>query len=198
MSVRWTASWKRAAPAAASSPWATIFVLLVAQDVHERYLTTRMFTTTLPWTVALILVLGAAGGGLMSRNMLRRLDAINRTSGEIIKGDLTRRVPLTGSGDEFDDLAENLNRMLDRIERLLRGPARGHRQRGARPAHAAEPPAQPAGGIGGAAERGRRALFDKYGGRDRARHRRDRPVDRHLQRPAADRRDRCRAPTAPR
>ena len=53
--------------------------------------------------------------------MLRRLDAINRTSGEIIAGDLTRRVPLTGSGDEFDVLAENLNRMLDRIERLMKG-----------------------------------------------------------------------------
>lgn len=97
------------------------FVLLVAQDVHERYLITRMFTTTLPWTVALILLLGAAGGALMSRNMLRRLDAINRTSNEIMKGDLTRRVPLSGSDDEFDELADNLNRMLDRIERLMRG-----------------------------------------------------------------------------
>ena len=97
------------------------FALLVAQDVHDRYLTERMFTTTLPWTVLLILVLGAAGGGLMSRNMLRRLDTINRTSGEIIAGDLTRRVPLTGSGDEFDALSENLNRMLDRIERLMKG-----------------------------------------------------------------------------
>ncbi|HEY0265262.1 MAG TPA: HAMP domain-containing sensor histidine kinase [Rhizomicrobium sp.] len=97
------------------------FVLLVAQDVHDRYLTERMFTTTLHWTVALILVLGLLGGGLMSRNMLRRLDTINRTSGEIIAGDLTRRVPLTGSGDEFDALAENLNRMLDRIERLMKG-----------------------------------------------------------------------------
>ena len=57
----------------------------------------------------------------MSRNMLRRLDAINRTSGEIIAGDLTRRVPVSGSGDEFDVLAENLNRMLDRIERLMKG-----------------------------------------------------------------------------
>jgi signal transduction histidine kinase len=34
---------------------------------------------------------------------------------------LTRRVPLTGSGDEFDALSENLNRMLDRIERLMKG-----------------------------------------------------------------------------
>lgn len=97
------------------------FVLLVAQDVHERFLTTRMFSTTLPWTVGLILVLGLLGGALMSRNMLRRLDIINRTSGEIMAGNLTRRVPLTGRGDEFDMLAENLNRMLDRIERLMRG-----------------------------------------------------------------------------
>src|SRR5258708_33452173 len=97
------------------------FALLVAQDVHDRYLTERMFTTTLPWTVVLILILGTAGGALISHNMLRRLDAINRTSGEIIAGDLTRRVRLAGSGDEFDVLAENLNRMLDRIERLMKG-----------------------------------------------------------------------------
>src|SRR6185437_1666088 len=97
------------------------FKLLVAQDVHDRYLTERMFTTTLPWTVLLILFLGTVGGALMSRNMLRRLDIINRTSGEIIAGDLSRRVPLVGSGDEFDVLAENLNRMLDRIERLMKG-----------------------------------------------------------------------------
>jgi signal transduction histidine kinase len=97
------------------------FQLLVAEDVHDRDLTERMFTTTLPWTVILILFLGTVGGALLGRNMLRRLDTINRTSGEIIAGDLTRRVPLTGSGDEFDVLAENLNRMLDRIERLMKG-----------------------------------------------------------------------------
>ena len=102
-------------------PLAADFMILVAQDVHDRYLTERMFTTTLPWTVLLILVLGTVGGALMSRNMLRRLDIINRTSGDIMRGDLTRRVPLNGSGDEFDTLAENLNRMLDRIERLMKG-----------------------------------------------------------------------------
>ncbi len=97
------------------------FFLLVAQDVQDRYLTQRMFTTTLPWTVVLILVLGLAGGALMSRNMLQRLDSINRTSGEIFAGDLSRRVPVGSAHDEFDALAENLNRMLDRIERLMKG-----------------------------------------------------------------------------
>jgi signal transduction histidine kinase len=97
------------------------FYLLVAEDVHDRDLTQRMFTTTLPWTVGLILLLGLLGGGLMSRNMLRRLDSINRTSGEIIAGNLTRRVAVSGAHDEFDVLAINLNRMLDRIERLMKG-----------------------------------------------------------------------------
>jgi hypothetical protein len=46
---------------------------------------------------------------------------INNTSREIMAGDLTRRIPVAGSADEFDTLAENLNRMLDRIERLMRG-----------------------------------------------------------------------------
>jgi hypothetical protein len=81
----------------------------------------RLFTTTVPWTLALMLLLGLIGGGLISRNMLARLDSINRTSKEIIAGDLSRRVPLSGNQDEFDTLAENLNRMLDRIERLMSG-----------------------------------------------------------------------------
>jgi signal transduction histidine kinase len=97
------------------------FQLLVARDVDERYKTQRLFTTTLPWTVALMLLLGLAGGALLSRNLLRRLDSINRTSREIMAGDLTRRLPLTQAGDEFDTLAGNLNRMLERTERLMKG-----------------------------------------------------------------------------
>ena len=97
------------------------FNLLVARDVHERYETQRLLTTTLPWSVGLMLLLGLAGGALMSRNLLTRLDSINNTSHEIMEGDLSRRVPVTGSGDEFDTLATNLNGMLERIERLMHG-----------------------------------------------------------------------------
>jgi hypothetical protein len=96
-------------------------LLLVAQDVHDRDLMQQLFSTTVPWTLALMLLLGLAGGALIGRNMLARLDSINRTSKEIIAGDLSRRVPVTTSHDEFDTLAENLNRMLDRIERLMSG-----------------------------------------------------------------------------
>jgi signal transduction histidine kinase len=97
------------------------FRLLVGRDVHERYLIQRLFTTTLPWTVGLMLLLGLVGGAVLSRNMLARLEAINRTSREIMAGDLSRRVPVHQAKDEFDTLAANLNLMLDRIERLMRG-----------------------------------------------------------------------------
>jgi hypothetical protein len=95
--------------------------LLVARDVHERHRIETLFTTLLPWSVGLTILLGLVGGLIVSRRFLARLDAINRTSREIIAGDLSKRVPMSAAGDEFDDLAGHLNRMLDRIERLLRG-----------------------------------------------------------------------------
>ena len=40
-------------------------------------------------------------------------------SQQIMAGDLSRRVPVNGSGDELDRLAASLNAMLDRIENLM-------------------------------------------------------------------------------
>ena len=98
------------------------FQLLVARDVHERYETERLFTTTLPWSVGLMLLLGLVGGALMSRNLLARLDVINRTSREIMAGDLSRRVPRQPvAATSSTRSPQNLNRMLDRIERLMHG-----------------------------------------------------------------------------
>ena len=97
------------------------YLLLVARDVSERHLMRRLFTTTLPWSVGLMLVFGLGGGVFLSRNVLRRLDTINRTTAEIIAGDFSRRVPVTAADDEFDSLAENMNRMLERTERLMKG-----------------------------------------------------------------------------
>ena len=43
-------------------------------------------------------------------------------------GDLCGRLPVAGTGDELDRLAENLNAMLERIEALMRGLQGGLRQ----------------------------------------------------------------------
>src|SRR5229473_2877453 len=95
--------------------------LLVGRDLHDAQAFRSRITRTLAWAALLTLALGVAGGLFMTRNMLARVEAVNRTSARIIHGDLTQRVPLTGSGDEFNQLAGNLNAMLDQIERLMAG-----------------------------------------------------------------------------
>ncbi|MFQ5954044.1 MAG: HAMP domain-containing protein, partial [Kiloniellales bacterium] len=97
------------------------FRLLVGRDMYPRDRFQAGMTRSLTWAVAITLGLGLAGGLIMSRNMLRRLESINRAAGRIIEGDLHERVPVSGRDDEFDRLAANLNRMLDRIERLMAG-----------------------------------------------------------------------------
>ena len=97
------------------------FHLLVGRDLRDANLFRSSMVKTLTWASVLTLGLGVIGGLFMTRNMLRRVDAVNRTSERIIHGDFSQRVPLSGAGDEFDQLATNLNAMLDQIERLMAG-----------------------------------------------------------------------------
>jgi signal transduction histidine kinase len=66
-------------------------------------------------------VLGLAGGFFVSRRVLSRIDAMTGTAQTIMAGDLSGRLPVAGSGDELDRLANNVNAMLDRIVALMRG-----------------------------------------------------------------------------
>ncbi|MBE0692805.1 MAG: HAMP domain-containing histidine kinase [Aquamicrobium sp.] len=76
---------------------------------------------------ALVLAFGMMGVGALliwffvGRAALRRIDAVSQASRRIMGGDLSGRLPVTGSGDEFDRLSENLNVMLARIARLNDG-----------------------------------------------------------------------------
>jgi signal transduction histidine kinase len=71
------------------------------------------------WAFIGVVILGVAGGLLLSRGVHRRLAAITGTAEAIIDGDLARRVPVQGSEDDLDRLALTLNRMLDRISSLM-------------------------------------------------------------------------------
>jgi signal transduction histidine kinase len=76
---------------------------------------------------ALMLAVGMMGlGGLLiwffvGRAALKRIDGVSEASRRIMGGDLTGRLPVTGAGDEFDRLSENLNTMLARIAMLNEG-----------------------------------------------------------------------------
>jgi signal transduction histidine kinase len=76
---------------------------------------------------ALMVALGIMGLGALAiwyfvgRRALKRIDSVSEASAHIMEGDLTRRLPVTGAGDEFDRLSENLNAMLARIASLNEG-----------------------------------------------------------------------------
>jgi signal transduction histidine kinase len=64
-------------------------------------------------------ILGLAGGYGLGRGMGRRIAAITGAAEAIIDGDLSRRVPARGPGDDLDHLVATFNRMLDRIQALM-------------------------------------------------------------------------------
>ncbi|MFN4230671.1 HAMP domain-containing sensor histidine kinase [Parvibaculum sp.] len=97
------------------------FYLLVGRDVQERREIENLITNALIWAIGLTIALGLVGGLFMSRNMLARVDDINRSSRDIMEGDLSQRLPIAGTGDELDQLGLNLNAMLDQIEALMIG-----------------------------------------------------------------------------
>jgi signal transduction histidine kinase len=95
--------------------------LLVGRDIRELVQTEALIRRGLIWGLGVATALGLLGGLLMSRRINHRIDVINRASREIMAGDLGRRIPERGTGDEFDELSHQLNSMLDRIEELMQG-----------------------------------------------------------------------------
>lgn len=93
--------------------------LLVGRDVEDRIAVQQLLINAILTGGGLIVVIGVLGGFALSRWTLARLEGINRATRLIMSGDLSRRIALEGTGDEFDELAANLNRMLERIERLV-------------------------------------------------------------------------------
>jgi len=95
--------------------------LLVGRDIRELEEVRSLVLGAIAWGLALTAGLAALGGLTMSWRTAKRIESINETSREIMRGDLSQRVPTRGSGDDFDQLAENLNAMLERIQALMSG-----------------------------------------------------------------------------
>jgi signal transduction histidine kinase len=97
------------------------FRMLVGRDLGERDQFRAIIGRALGWAVALMIGLALVSWFFVSRRVLKRIDSVTATSRRIMAGDLTGRLEITGTGDEFDRLADSLNAMLERIEHLLHG-----------------------------------------------------------------------------
>jgi signal transduction histidine kinase len=94
-------------------------VLFVGRDIEDLHRFAGTMGQVALGGLALLLALGIGAGLLISRSMLGRIEAITEASRTIMAGDLSKRLPLKGSGDELDRLSASLNAMLARIEELL-------------------------------------------------------------------------------
>ncbi|ESY97737.1 ATP-binding protein [Mesorhizobium sp. LNHC209A00] len=96
-------------------------IMLVGRDLGEP----ERFRAVIRRSLMLALGMMALGGILIwffvGRAALKRIDGVSEASRRIMGGDLSGRLPVTGTGDEFDRLSENLNAMLARIATLNEG-----------------------------------------------------------------------------
>ncbi len=93
--------------------------LLVGRDISELDHFTDHIRLALGSSLALIFVITGVATILVTRRTVGRIEEINATSRHIMQSGLDKRIPLRGSHDEWDRVAENLNLMLDRIETLM-------------------------------------------------------------------------------
>lgn len=94
-------------------------ILFVGADIGEDQAYVGKIIRALWGAGALVVVLGLAGGVLVSRNVSRSMASLTEVAAAVRNGDLSARARVRGAQDEFDELAEGLNEMLDRLERSM-------------------------------------------------------------------------------
>jgi signal transduction histidine kinase len=95
--------------------------MLVGHDVQERQDVKNLMMRGLIAGVVLTLLLGLGGGFWMGRRILAQAGAISAVATQIMRGDLSQRLPVRDADDEINTLAREINTMLDRIEQLTLG-----------------------------------------------------------------------------
>lgn len=93
--------------------------LFVGENQYRGVKAREAIIRAFSWGIAITVLLAAFGGIALGGGFLRRIEEINRTTRSIMEGDLSKRVPAHGGGNEMDQLALNLNAMLDRIQLLM-------------------------------------------------------------------------------
>lgn len=97
------------------------FFLLVGRDMFELQATRSLIVRTMTWGLLLVILLALVGGVLVSRGRIRRIGVINEAIRDVVAGDLTRRIPFDPTGDDIEQLVENLNHMLGELQKLVDG-----------------------------------------------------------------------------
>jgi signal transduction histidine kinase len=76
-------------------------------------------TSALVWSLAFVMVAGSAGAAVIAWRVDRRLGRTQLALTAYASGEMSRRLPVTGSGDELDRVALSVNTVLDRLAALM-------------------------------------------------------------------------------
>jgi len=101
------------------TPLADGSILIVGDEQRRADTALRDILSAFAWAVGATIALGVAGGLWLSAQFLRRVDTMRLAAHGIMAGDWGRRIPLTPVNDDLSALARTLNRLFDRIEKLL-------------------------------------------------------------------------------
>ena len=93
--------------------------LFVGADVSDAAHFTNQIRVAYALAILFLFVLAAVASVTVTRRTVGRIESINATTKAIIESGLGKRIPVRGSQDEWDRLAQNLNSMLQRIEDLM-------------------------------------------------------------------------------
>src|SRR6202790_2627595 len=97
------------------------YQMLLGHGVQERQDVKSLMMRGLIAAVILTLLLGLGGGFWMGRRILAQAGAISAVATQIMRGDLSQRLPVRDADDEINTLAREINTMLDKIEQLTLG-----------------------------------------------------------------------------
>ncbi|MGH8144018.1 MAG: HAMP domain-containing sensor histidine kinase [Steroidobacteraceae bacterium] len=94
-------------------------ILLVGADARVVHQVEEILSRALWLTLPPMLLLALAAGWIVTRGALRRIAQVHESGRRIMAGELHERLPTRGTRDDFDQLSQIVNSMLDEIERLL-------------------------------------------------------------------------------
>jgi signal transduction histidine kinase len=94
-------------------------ILVVGRDIEQLQEMRSIITEALTWSGVMILLAGLALGLILSVAPLQRLRRLQAVAQDIARGDLKRRMPVSGRGDELDVFATAVNYMIGEVERLM-------------------------------------------------------------------------------
>ncbi|HLQ76742.1 MAG TPA: heavy metal sensor histidine kinase [Terriglobia bacterium] len=101
------------------SPSGAAYLLQVGMSLESKQVTLDRFIRLTFWLIPFGLVVAGTSGWFMARRVLKPVQSISQAARLIKLSQLSQRIPLSGNGDEFDQLATTFNETFARLEHAV-------------------------------------------------------------------------------